>query len=244
MRLVEKPEVDRDPRTPTRLPPQGSLMLKVLSLYDFTGVMVAPWLEIADCTIVDLLHPEGITEATSSSPRKIGVNMLEWGADDAYDVVFAFPPCTDLAVTGNRWFHHPDRKGRIKTQADIDAGMALVGAARRIISECRPDYWFLENPISKIATLWRKPDYYFHPYEFGGYLDPPSEGYTKRTCLWRNEGWPELAKKFVPVLKELYLRDLPPSKRKAIREKTPAGFAQAVFEALSPRLLKYKGGVR
>ena len=32
--------------------------------------------------------------------------------------------------------------------------------------------WALENPVSVISTLWRQPDFYFHPWEYGAYLSP------------------------------------------------------------------------
>ena len=56
--------------------------------------------------------------------------------------------------------------------------------------------YMIENPVSRLATLWRKPDYYFHPFEFGGYLSDdeavhptwpdyiaPKDAYSKKTCL-------------------------------------------------------------
>lgn len=50
-----------------------------------------------------------------------------------------------------------------------------------------------------MSTLWRKPDHYFDPYEYGGYLSqiegsyhpkmPYRNAYTKKTCLWTGNGF-------------------------------------------------------
>ncbi len=42
----------------------------------------------------------------------------------------------------------------------------------------------IENPISIMSTLWRKPDQIIQPYEF-------SDDASKKTCLWL-EGLPKL----------------------------------------------------
>ena len=63
--------------------------------------------------------------------------------------------------------------------------------------------WGLENPISVMSSIWRKPDYIFHPYEYGGYLPEndinpiypeyikPMDAYPKKkkTCIWSGNGF-------------------------------------------------------
>ena len=61
--------------------------------------------------------------------------------------------------------------------------------------------WAAENPVSVLATLWRKPNYSFHPYEYGGYLPEndehpmypdfikPRDAYPKKTCIWSGNGF-------------------------------------------------------
>jgi hypothetical protein len=136
-------------------------------------------------------------------------------------IMFAFPPCTHLAVSGARWFA---KKG---LQSLID-GLELVEAARRICewSGCP---WMIENPVGRLSTLWRKPDYLFQPWEFG-------DNYSKKTCIWTGPRFrfpkPSVTEKPENV-EELIWRMGPSDDRSDMRSITPRGFAQAVFEANS-----------
>lgn len=94
--------------------------------------------------------------------------------DSKWDMIIAFPPCTYLTVTGNRWFN-VDRYGekeiqRKKYREDaIKFFMAFANADCGKIA--------IENPIGVMSTIWRKPDQIIQPYMFG---DPA----RKATCLW------------------------------------------------------------
>ena len=92
-----------------------------------------------------------------------------------WDMIIAFPPCTYLTVTGNRWFNiekygdkaiqrHKDRQEAIKFF------MLFANAAN-----C--DKIAIENPIGAMSTEYRKPDQIIHPYYFG-------DAERKSTCLW------------------------------------------------------------
>jgi hypothetical protein len=41
----------------------------------------------------------------------------------------------------------------------------------------------IENSVSAVSTFWRKPDYAFDPCNYGGYLIPPGDAYTKNLSL-------------------------------------------------------------
>ena len=105
----------------------------------------------------------------------------------------------------------------------------------------------MENPVSVISTMWRKPDYKFDPFEYGGYLPEddnhpiypehikPRDAYPKKTCIWSGNGFimPEkikvnVAPGFSDQHKRLGGKSL---KTKNIRSATPRGFATAVFSA-------------
>jgi hypothetical protein len=94
----------------------------------------------------------------------------------------------------------------------------------------------VENPVGVLSTHVRKPDYDFDPCDYGGYLDPPGDAYTKRTHLWTGNGFIMPAPK--PVTPDLgsMMHRLPPSDDRAdLRSVTPMGFARAVFEANKPQ---------
>ncbi len=86
---------------------------------------------------------------------------------DNWDLMIAHPPCTDIAVSGSRYFKEKIADGR--QQAALDFVKLLMDAPIERIC--------IENPVSVISSRIRKPDQIIQPYEFG-------EDASKRTCLW------------------------------------------------------------
>jgi len=86
---------------------------------------------------------------------------------EQWDMIIAFPPCTDLAVSGAAWFEEKRKDGR--QQASIDFFMLFANHPCEKIA--------IENPVGIMSSNWRKPDQIIQPYEFG---HPES----KKTCLW------------------------------------------------------------
>lgn len=101
-----------------------------------------------------------------------------------WDIMIGHPPCTYLAVSGARWYYHPDDAGlpveqrrphpRFPNRAqDREDGatffMLLANANVKRIA--------IENPIGIMSKRWRKPDQSIQPYMFG---DP----FSKNTSLW------------------------------------------------------------
>lgn len=84
-----------------------------------------------------------------------------------WDMMIAFPPCTDLAVSGARHFERKKADG--SQQASVDFFMALVNAPI--------DKIVIENPIGIMSGLYRKPDQIIQPWQFG-------DKAQKSTCLW------------------------------------------------------------
>src|SRR5687768_1629584 len=76
----------------------------VISLFDYTGHMVEPWAQAGyKCYCVDLQHPAG--ETIHRNIKLIGADVREWlPAYGPVAILFAFPPCTDVAASGARWF--------------------------------------------------------------------------------------------------------------------------------------------
>jgi len=202
--------------------------MKVLSLCDKTGNMLKPWAEAGyDCIAVDIQH-EGETDRDDITYVEADVKSYLPPLAE-YAAVFAFPPCTNLAVSGARWFKDKGLPGLIE-------GLEIVDACRRICEWSGAPY-LIENPVSTLSTYWRKPDYKFDPCDFGGYLDPPGDRYTKKTCLWTGGGFVMPAVCRVEPTEGSKMHLMPPSADRAnLRSETPRGFAEAVFTYnLSPR---------
>lgn len=201
----------------------------VISLFDKTGNAVRPWAEAGyQCFCYDIQHKE--------VARRDGITFVPWDAlDEAqpFEVdtgnaafVFAFPPCTHLAVSGARWF-----KGKGLRALAESIEMFAVAAE---ICEVSGAPYLIENPVSTISSYWRKPDHTFHPWEYTEY--ELSDHYTKKTCLWTGGGFvmPDQAISFQLEGNEPdnRIHAAPPSNDRAdFRSATPMGFARAVFQA-------------
>lgn len=208
----------------------------VVSCFDFTGNMVQSWANAGyECHIVDIQHAPG--QSREGNIVKWGMDVFQWEktfftdhSDLAKRVVFAsfFPPCTDLAVSGARWFQEKEAKNPGTRKRAMD----LVYWSKRIGEKLRCPY-FVENPVSVISSEWRKPDFYIHPYQFGGYAGGKDDGYQKTTCLWVGGGFVlpiEKPIKLDPKIAQKIWRMPPSDDRRNLRSQTPKGFARAIFE--------------
>ena len=86
---------------------------------------------------------------------------------DGWDLMIAHPPCTDLALSGARWW--PAKKADGRQQAAVEFFRRLTEAPipRKAV----------ENPIGIMSRLYRRPDQIVQPYWFG-------DSVQKATCLW------------------------------------------------------------
>lgn len=224
---------------------------RAIFLYDYTGIMAQPWLDAGyECWLFDGQHPEGITR--EGNLVKVGMwfdaykttehtRQIVEIVGDAH-IVIGFPECTDLAVSGAAHFVRKKLEN-IAFQAEATELARLV----MYVGENLGCKWMVENPVSVLSTLWRKPDFSFNPYEYGGYLPPndvhpiypkyikPRDAYPKKTCIWSGKGFVQPRKRPVKVesgYSEQHLKLGGKSlKTKNIRSATPRGFAKAVFEA-------------
>ena len=127
-----------------------------------------------------------------------------------WDLVIAFPPCTDLAVSGARWFKEKREDGRQKKSIEFFMEFTKLG--------CK---WAIENPIGIMSSVYRKPDQIIQPWQFG-------HGETKATCLWLR-GLPLLEKTNVVSGREQRVWKMGPSSERAkMRSKTFSGVAKAM----------------
>lgn len=130
-----------------------------------------------------------------------------------WDLIIAHPPCTDLAVSGARWFKQKREDGR--QQRSIDFFMEFT--------KCDCERVAIENPICIMSSVWRKPDQIIQPWQFG-------HGETKATCLWL-KGLPLLNPTNIVEGREQKVWKMPPSKdREKLRSRTFPGIAKAMAE--------------
>lgn len=227
-----------------------------LFLFNSSRYAVDPWLDEFNCVSVD--HDDTDHSGTKrdtwshanhwridvdlSGPlatQRVLAKLLALGLE-CPSVVISFAPCTDLAVSGARHF-------KAKAERDPQFQDKAVTLAR--IAETFGVPYCVENPVSVLATKWRKPDVTCHPADFGGFCEagphpefpdviPERDAYYKKTCLWlghgfrapytaavvvkddANPGWAKLGGKS--------------ARTKYIRSLTPRGLARALFEANRP----------
>ena len=130
-----------------------------------------------------------------------------------WDLLIAHPPCTDLAVSGARWF--PEK------QRDFRQQKACVFFMQMILANC--ERIAVENPVSIMSTVYRKPDQIIQPWQFG-------HGETKATCLWL-KGLPPLCPTQIVSERNQRVWRMPPSKERAkLRSRTYTGIARAMAE--------------
>lgn len=150
-----------------------------------------------------------------------------------WDMIIAFPPCTYLTVTGNRWFN-VEKYGEMAEARREDRCAAVLFFMEIAWANC--DKIAIENPVGIMSTRWRKPDQIIQPWMFG-------EPYEKKTCLWL-KGLPKLEptkivkpparKQFKSgkTMPEWYsdLWKLPKEQRAKERSKTFPGIAKAMAD--------------
>ena len=140
--------------------------MKVLVAYEFSGAVRDAFIrgghEAMSC---DLLPNE------TPGPHYQG-DIFDV-VDDNWDLMIAFPPCTYLTLTGNKWFK-PEFSERFPTrqQDRKDAIEFFMKLANLPIPKIA-----IENPIGVMSRIYRKPDQIIQPWQFGF----PT---TKATCLW------------------------------------------------------------
>jgi hypothetical protein len=205
----------------------------VISLFDRSGIMAEPWNEAGyECWIVDVAHPPAFSTAGVSIDERgmyrvhhdLSTPWLFPGNKSDVAIVFAFPPCDHLAVSGARWF-------RGKGLRSLAKSVELFASASEFCEWVGAPY-LIENPVSTISTHWRKPDYTFHPFQYTGYYE--TDNYTKKPCLWTGTNFimPEPLLLWGLDRPDNRIHAMPPSSdRAATRAMTPRGFARAVFES-------------
>jgi len=246
----------------------------VVSLFDFSTYALKPWSEAGHkCLAVDTLHDseagKPFLPAVNWSYRNFNWDLTKpetfhWVHSLGPDIILAFPPCTDLAVSGAKHFA---KKAAIDPDFQKKA-VDLCRLAEQLGNACGCP-WMVENPVGKLSTMWRKPDWVFQPWQYAGFIPraeaehpdwpefvPAYDWYPKRTGIWCGNGFnmPEACERrrmfdgkrlsFEEWQREDWEeRQYSPQfkklggsslKTKLIRSLTPRGFAAAVHAVNDP----------
>lgn len=138
--------------------------------------------------------------------------------DTQFDLGIFFPPCTHTAVSGARWFKYKQKEQK----EAIRFFMRLA--------KCGIPHICIEQPISIMSTVYRKPDQIIQPWQFG-------HGEVKATCLWL---------KNLPTLKPTNIVDgrvarvhrmAPGPNRSVDRSRTLQGIADAMATQFTEAIL-------
>lgn len=135
--------------------------MNILIACEFSGVVRDEFIRRGHNAIsCDILPTE------SPGPHRIGdvVPMLNQG----WDMMIAFPPCTYLTTTANKYFLCNPERWKSRLDAMLFVWNLWTAPIPKIC---------IENPKGVITSHIRKADQYVHPYHFG---DP----YRKMTGLW------------------------------------------------------------
>jgi len=199
-----------------------------------------------------ILHLCADTGSDSKPYKDAGYEVILVGSDigvenyhppqDVYGI-FANPVCTEFSTARS------DGKAR-----DPEKGMEIVRECQRIISECNPTFWVIENPATgRLKDFLGEPTYSYEPWWYGS-------PWTKRTSLWGKFNTPDRVYdkwEDVPKLEGLYQRpgrgkpslafmhknhvrfipefaDFHPESDMEFRSLCSQKFAQAFYEANTP----------
>ena len=199
-------------------------MADILLLYNLTPTAAEPWLAAGhNVTSVDLQHPPGTRR--EGHYTTVGADVPAWinGNYGGWHFALSFTPCTDLAVSGARWFAR-------KREANPQFQQEAVDLARVVEQLNCPS--ITENPVSMLWTLWKPCTGYVHPWQFTEYC--ADDNYTKKTGLLCLNGArmpaPAVDESLGPPDDRIH-KAAPGPDRANFRSATPRGLSLAIYLA-------------
>lgn len=181
--------------------------MKILIACEYSGIVRDAFIQKGhDAISCDLLPTESHGPHYQGDVRDI--------IDEEWDIVIAHPPCDHLAVSGARWFEQKRKDGRQQRAIEFFMMFANLDHVQKVC---------IENPVSIMSTIWRKPDQCIQPWQFG-------HGEVKRTCLWL-KGLPKLIPTEMVEGREERVWKMPPGPNRAKeRSRFYKGIANAMAE--------------
>ena len=221
-------------------------MTSIAFLFDETGLAAIPFARAGiHCYLFDWVNK---TEDRSEFVHAINQDLRDRSVLEYMlrkidcRMIASFPDCTQLAVSGAAHF-----ESKRKKDPEFQYKAIELFKTGEVMSDILGVPSFTENPISVAASLYRPPDFYFHPHEYGGYLPvddvhpeypdyiAPRDAYPKKTSGWIKNGF------IIPPKKPVYVRPGysdqhkklggKSEKTKRIRSSSPRGFFEAVYQS-------------
>lgn len=177
----------------------------------------------------------------------------EYFVEGEWDLMVAHPPCTFLAVSGAKWFYHPNDKDLPVDQRRPhpnfpNRAMEREEAAKFFMKLAKANikHIAIENPVGIMNTRFRKPNQIVQPWQFG-------DSASKKTCLWL-KNLPLLVptdivdpgeyiefgsgRRLAKWYSDGLTKTKTPEERRIWRSKTFPGFAKAIAEQWGAYLIK------
>lgn len=186
-------------------------MKRVIVACEFSGIVRDSFISLGyDAVSCDLLPTEREGPHIQDDIKNVDLSQ--------YGMMVCHPPCTNLAVSGSRWF----KEKKEEQERDLQFVQWLLTRDIPLIA--------LENPVSIISTKIRKPDQYIQPYYFG-------HPETKKTGLWLKNLPPLMYTNIIFGKLEHRVHNMPPSAgRWKERSRTYTGIAKAMASQWGPFL--------
>lgn len=179
-------------------------MGKVLIGFEYSGItrdaFIAEGHDAISCDLLDTERP---------GPHWKG-NILEPLAHAGWDLIILHPPCTYMAVSGNRWYSGTPEREQAQSWTRYVWDRARAGC--NLVA--------LENPVSTLTKVLGPCDDSIQPWQFG-------HGETKRICWWLHN-LPPLKPTNIVEGREARVHRMPPSKERGkLRSRWYPGIAEA-----------------
>ena len=202
-------------------------------------------------------HPEWHFKQDVLQVIKNKGGILETGKEcfieGEWDLMVAHPPCTFLAVSGAKWFYHPDDKDLPIDQRRPHPNFPNRAKEREEaakfflkLAKANIKHIAIENPVGIMNTRFRKPNQIVQPWQFG-------DSASKKTCLWL-KNLPLLVptdivdpgeyiefgsgRRLAKWYSDGLTKTKTPEERRIWRSKTFPGFAKAIAEQWGVYLIK------
>lgn len=192
--------------------------MKVLVACEFSGIVRDAFIARGhDACSCDLLPTERPGPHIQGSVFDVKIVNAGW------DLMIAHPDCTFLTVSGARWMSEEWRQEALLMALHTVKALWKFPVERIAI----------ENPIGRLSSLWRGPDQYIQPWQFG-------HGERKATGLWLKNLPPLYPTNEVEGREQRVWKETPSPERKKNRSRTYQGIAEAMASQWNAVAVKRK----